>query len=359
MLDLRTRRIGAIVVAACVAVAVHALVLATIAHRRVAPVIVQLPPPPPAPAPVQAPTPPPPIQISIPISVQPAAAALDPDELGPCPPPHRRATDVAIGALPEKVTATSASWFDTRLLAAWTDEHVYVSTDEGRSFQRALDRPGKVASAAFDCHGRLHVARVANDGTIAIGTLDERGRAGDRWERAATTFAATYANGVTELGDVALAPYGGDVAVVALDPSNRSHLVVVRRDRLGRWRGEQLDNAHYAYAWSGITILALEPRAGERIRLVLEPWQGGECGYNIHVDARLDLRTLAGSARVLDDEQFEVERSPHLAGKLLSSLARDAAGRWLGIVDADSRVVRVTDRQLKEQHDATTPPQAP
>jgi hypothetical protein len=81
----------------------------------------------------------------------------DPSPPG-CPAVHRDAPWVA-PALPEPITAIQPAPSDARWIAAWNDDHVFVSYDAGATFTRALDAAGHVSSASFDCWGRLIVAR--------------------------------------------------------------------------------------------------------------------------------------------------------------------------------------------------------
>ena len=351
----RTRPTAAITVAVLASGAVNAVVLAILVSRSADPIVIDVSiaeAPPPAPAP-----PPPAISsISVPITINVPAPAPAPapapepraidDDLGACPARHTRATEVAIAALPEEASSLAASWFDTRLLATWTEEHVYLSTDEGRSFQRVLAREGQIGHVAFDCHGRLHVARVANDGTIELGTRDDDG-ATERWTRAAATYAVTHGNGATTLGEVRLAPFAGHVAFLAQDPAVPTRLAIARRDARGRWRSTRLlERAAYTnyQSWDGISIVEIEPHGTDRIRLLLLPYQGGECGYTEYVDATLNLRTLAASARSLGEELPE-RRKPDLDGLVM----QDAAGRWLGFGDDQRTLVRLTKQQIAER----------
>jgi hypothetical protein len=318
--------------------------------------VIDVPTPPPMVEPVAPPPTTTTVQVSFPITIHVEAPApvRDPEQLGPCPAPHRRATEVAIGALPEPVTKVAASWLDTRLVAAWTAEHVYASTDEGRSFQRVLDHAGTVGHAAFDCHGRLHVARVSNDGVIELGTFDEG--AAERWTRVGATAAETYENGNTSLGDVRLVPFDGHVAVIAAEPGRGAWVVAMRRDERGRWRTARvLEHASYTSygSWHGVSIEAVEPRGGDRIRLLVMPYQGGECGYNEYADAVLDLRSLASTVTGFKDELPASRRAKEIDG--VHEVSRDAAGRWLGIDDKKDGVVRLTAQQLAEREPEPEP----
>jgi hypothetical protein len=52
------------------------------------------------------------------------------------------------------VAPSNAGW-----LAAWNADHVFVSTDAGRTFTRVLDGPGPISDVGFDCFGTVVVVR--------------------------------------------------------------------------------------------------------------------------------------------------------------------------------------------------------
>ncbi|HUQ01491.1 MAG TPA: hypothetical protein VM261_03300 [Kofleriaceae bacterium] len=97
---------------------------------------------------------------------QPAAAPTGAQafgDLGPCPEPH---TARPTGALRQPSDATvehvAAAPTDSRLVAAWNEDDVFVSRDGGSSWDRVLAGPGAVLDASFDCHGRVLVLREGN-----------------------------------------------------------------------------------------------------------------------------------------------------------------------------------------------------
>jgi len=206
-------------------------------------------------------------------------------------------------AVPEPTADVTVSWFDQRLLAAWTAEHVYLSTDSGRTFRRVLEHPGTVASIGFDCLGRLYAARVSSDGALVLGQAE-------RW---------AYLAAARE-GTIAIIPTDDEVAVLITrppsEPEAQMHpeapttLEIVHRDR-GRWRRHLLlDLARFTDdgSWHGAELVAVEPRSHGRVRLLVNLYQGGECGYNNYVHAIIDPSTLAIRARNLGEslpERFE------------------------------------------------------
>ena len=95
-------------------------------------------------------TPPPPVVLPPPAP----AAASRPS----CPPPRRDAPRV-VPDLPEDITDVAPAPTNAGWIAAWNEDHVFVSHDAGATFTRALDGPGHVLGASFDCFGRLVVLR--------------------------------------------------------------------------------------------------------------------------------------------------------------------------------------------------------
>jgi hypothetical protein len=135
------------------------------AAPRAAPAAVSVMPAPvaAAPAPVIIASPvAPPVIVVVP-QAAPAPAPGTFGDLGPCPAPH---TTRPTGALRQPgagtVTHVSAAPTDSRLVAAWNDDAVFVSRDGGSSWDRVLAGPGAVLDASFDCHGRVLVLREGN-----------------------------------------------------------------------------------------------------------------------------------------------------------------------------------------------------
>jgi hypothetical protein len=80
-------------------------------------------------------------------------------EVRACPTPRTDAPRVGPPTFDEDVerlvvSSTNAGW-----IAAWNDEHIFVSTDAGRTFKRMLDGVGDVHDVAFDCFGRVIAVR--------------------------------------------------------------------------------------------------------------------------------------------------------------------------------------------------------
>ncbi len=75
-----------------------------------------------------------------------------------CPPPRTDAPFVA-PKFDEDIEYVQPAPSNAGWIAAWNEEHVFVSYDAGATFHRALDGEGHVRSASFDCWGHLVVAR--------------------------------------------------------------------------------------------------------------------------------------------------------------------------------------------------------
>jgi hypothetical protein len=272
-----------------------------------------------------------------------------------CPARHLRATPVERGRLPDGLTKLGASWFDVRLLAAWNDEHVYLSTDEGRSFHRVLDGPGKVAHVAFDCHGNVHAARVLEDGSVMLAHFVEGATTQPSPERVGGVHTWRYNNGVVHVDDVRLVPDAGGMAVLAADPGARDRLMLVREEVAGRWRATRLlDRAAYTeLTWDGIQILRIEPRSGNRVRVIASAYQAGECGDNRYIDAVINLERAIG--RVVSTTELPPDEHDLTLDGVPEGI-RDAAGRWLAIVrddGGDPYLARWTARELVERFAAS------
>ena len=115
----------------------------------------------PAPAPVVAPA----------MVAPPDPAPAPFGDLGPCPAPHQarprgRLVQPPVG---DVVVGVAGAPTDSRWVATWTADHVFVSRDGGASWDRVLDGPGRVLDASFDCHGRVLVLRDVADPTGALG----------------------------------------------------------------------------------------------------------------------------------------------------------------------------------------------
>lgn len=89
-----------------------------------------------------------------------------------CPPPRRDAPRGIRPDIPAAIDRVTASPSNAGWIAAWNGEHVYVSTDAGRRFERVLDGPGVVSDVGFDCFGTVIVVRERQLGLRVDG--DER-----------------------------------------------------------------------------------------------------------------------------------------------------------------------------------------
>src|SRR5689334_15769038 len=76
-----------------------------------------------------------------------------------CPPARTDARVHAPAALPEPITQVRPSPSNAGWIAAWNDEHIYISMDAGASWQRRLDAASPVQDVGFDCFGRVIAMR--------------------------------------------------------------------------------------------------------------------------------------------------------------------------------------------------------
>ena len=285
------------------------------------PVIVTVPAPAPAVV-ASAPAPMPLAPVDPAPAPRPVEVVDDREGLGPCPAPYTRTSDVPITPPPGfDVDDVAASAFDVRLLAAWNDDEIRLSVDEGRTWQAVLAHDGAVADARFDCHGRLHVLRGAQ-----LGTYDDAlaGPERERW---------TALPGLEPAGEDRgrLLPDGGGVAVIGSDVAAHDRLVLVRRDARGRWRPAPLARVDCYGSWDGISVLEVQPLAGGRFRLRAMPWQGGECGYSRYLEVAFDLDLRRVRVVQHGEEEPAGWAAPSYQG--LSLVRRDRAGRWLAVAD--------------------------
>lgn len=85
------------------------------------------------------------------------------------PPPGAITTDSA-GPLPGlPMIGAAASPGHHGVLAAWTDDEVFLSEDDGRTFSRVLRGRGKVRAVALNDAGDLFVARADRHEHVALG----------------------------------------------------------------------------------------------------------------------------------------------------------------------------------------------
>lgn len=227
----------------------------------------------------------------------------------------------------------AASPSDVRLIAAWGEEDVMLSVDEGRTWQKVLEHDGMIEDALFDCHGRLHVLRDHGQ----LGTFDDGDGGTETWTRAAAFYDGSDSG--------RLVPDGNGVAVIGPDPAARDQLILARRDMRGRWRSVPLAHDSEYGSWDGISISAIEPLGKDRFRMLAMPWQGGECGYSRYLEIGFDLDARHVVVTQLGEELPEPSRWRPRAIEGVYLRVRDAAGRWINLaddVDASPRLTRAS-----------------
>lgn len=142
----------------------------------------------------------PPQLVPVPI----AAPVADPRA---CPTPRTDAPRITPPALPEDVHGLSVSPTNAGWIAAWNDDHIYISSDAGRTFRRVLDGTGLVREVAFDCFGRAIAIRGERLGVI------DGGR--ERWPAIpGIDLADQIGDGASWPAKVALIGGGRDIIVV-------------------------------------------------------------------------------------------------------------------------------------------------
>jgi hypothetical protein len=173
-----------------------------------------MPPVPVAPAPPEAAPPP-----ATPLLPSAPPATLRPS----CPPMGTIAAQLPKDhVLPRGVNRVVTSWTNAAWLAAFDDEHVFVSTDGGLSFEQVLDGPGAVRDVTFDCFGRPVVLRDGN----RVGVRDQ---SREQWR-------SVPGMGTDDGSPNALIGGGPDVLVVGVDNSDTWHArVAVSADLGATW----------------------------------------------------------------------------------------------------------------------------
>jgi len=251
------------------------------------------------------------------------------EDLGPCPRRFRAATPVAVSDPPEPVHSVAAASHDVRLLAAWNNDHVFLSTDEGRTFRRMLDRAGFVRDVAFDCHGRLYVLRLGG----WLGVHDPAAAPNEAWT-ALDEFRIPDADGDVAY-DARLVMDRVLVAVIGVDPTERTRLLIARVDRRGRWRATTLFQDRSGAAWDGAEVHRLDPPAHGRVRVIVLTAEGGDGGDFRYHEVVAELRRPTVRSRDLGQEL--PAWSDPADGVPLADPVLDAAGRWVGIPPVPDR----------------------
>jgi hypothetical protein len=222
----------------------------------------------------------------------PPAAALGAD-LGPCGAPDVP-DDSPIGTATadeggtrvldgEDLIGAAASPVRHGALVTWTDDTIFVSSDDGEHFTAVLPGPGAVRDAAVDCHGRVFALRVAGDpdaeaaasGPVRL-MVGVRQGSHEAWR--SVDFLTDAGRGPR------LVAGGGVVAIagsVAGDTSDG--VLAVSTDGGASWRFDPLD---VPGSWEGAAAIDVD-RSG--IVRVLSRW--GDCMADGSTLTRFDART--------------------------------------------------------------------
>ena len=266
--------------------------------------------------PVAAPPTPCPSVAPAPIPPPPPKPPAEPDPLAACPAPFTAATAAELHA-PRGIHSITPSRHDVRLLAAWNDNALHVSADEGRSFRRVLDHWGPIGDVVFDCRGRLHAIR----GDGELGTYDPQ-RKTERWTRVATFWSRR-----AEVDRGRLILDGADVAVIGNTPARRDRLWLFRRGEDDRWQPRHLFSDREPGYWSGIRVGSIRALPGDRLRMMVTPnmddYGVAECGYAKIFEVTFD----PGGRRIAARDRGEGDEPPD------DRLQQDPAGRWLLVVN--------------------------
>lgn len=284
----RRHHVGWIALAGATAAnAALALALVPSAPRTAFPHITVVAPPP-APAPVYQPH----FHFAAAPAAAPASApAALPDpfvDRGPCPAPYAAAPKgqprlpIGSGAL----VGFAAAPTDSRWLAVWSRDRLFVSHDGGVAWSRVLDGTGRIIDASFDCHGRALVLRdgaglgVRDDTrevwrpvpvqmyAVAESAAASEGADGPAAEDAALRYRAHLFGGGRSIAVVGAGEVSdGNSAMVAVSDDVGASW---RSSDLGYWEGEtpyggwRGDTLHLAMAWhdcmsEGTFVIAVSP----------------------------------------------------------------------------------------------------
>lgn len=109
----------------------------------------------------------------------PVVATAPPPAPAPTPPPD--ANEAIKGLIDEPIKLVAAA-SDAPVIALGSEQHVWISRDDGKTFARALDSAGKIESLFVEPDGRVYVVRIDNGdhGPVAeLGVAEPDGR--ERW----------------------------------------------------------------------------------------------------------------------------------------------------------------------------------
>lgn len=189
------------------------------------------------------------LPIPVPLPVERVVAV--PAARATCPPPRRDAPFAAPAPLPEPIERVRPSVTNAGWIAAWNADHVFISLDAGRSWQRRLDGPGTVQDVTFDCFGR---ALALRDDRIGIREGDA-----ERW---------AHVPGISPVDEL----YGRDGVLLGGGPD----VVVIghpKRSPDDTWRARLAVSHDLGATW--------------RTRDLVEYWEGGEVRGRQHEDGTI------------------------------------------------------------------------
>lgn len=248
--------------------------------------------------------------------------------LVPAPPPAatkpapRRPLPSVAAAVDEPVTHVRAARDDAYLIAAWNDDHVFVSRDGGRTFARVLDSYETLADVGFDAAGDTLAIRGAR-----IGVRDASGA--EAWREIPGILAGN--DGSVHPDQAAATPQlidgGPDIVVVAGTGGAEARyltMIAASSDRGASWRYHELDgvyeaqDVHGAQAANGTITIALPVFDCDYEALAWVRWTR---------DGHFDIHQIAGATR-----GFQVYGDRAATG---TSWVRRRDRTWHAIADAD------------------------
>lgn len=194
--------------------------------------------------------------VPVPAPVPIVRTVVVPAERAACPLPRTDAPRSQPAQPPEPVeriqpAATNAGW-----IAAWNEQHVFVSMDAGASWQRAFDGRGAVRDVDFDCHGRAIAVRGSRLG------VREGGR--ERWHPLHHIELADEHSNASVIGG------GPDVVVIGHprrdDDAQTAAQLLISRDHGVTWERHTL--ADY---WEGHRIAGRQYEDGRILAVLSQP----------------------------------------------------------------------------------------
>jgi hypothetical protein len=174
------------------------------------------------------------VQLSFPImTVQREPPPPPPPVAAPagCPAPVTTIAKVTIQQPADEVTTIVASLTNAGWIAAWNEQHIWVSHDGGATFERELDGPGDVGGVTFDCFGHAIAVRAG-----AIGIHAER----EVWHLVPGMQVAADSPHGTLIG-------GGPNIAIVFDATSETHQeseLAISSDHGASWSFRALDTAY-------------------------------------------------------------------------------------------------------------------